>query len=57
MLTAIVLCFKLKSSTMFFSLVVVSLLILAGEAADDLDLDVEGEDEMAYAVVSLNFNS
>ena len=39
---------------MFFSLVVVSLLLFAGKAAGhhDLDPDVEGEDEMGIAVVS-----
>ena len=45
---------KAESSTMFFSLVVVSLLIHAGKAASDLDADHEGEDEMEFAVVSLN---
>ena len=39
---------------MFFSLVAVSLLLFAGKAAGDLDLDpdIEGEDEMMVAVVS-----
>jgi len=37
---------------MFFSLAVITLLIHAGKAASDLDLDVEGEDEMAFALVS-----
>ena len=41
---------------MFFSLAVITLLIHAGRAASDLDLDVEGEDEMAYALVSLSFS-
>jgi len=31
---------------MFFSLVVVSLLIHAGKASSDIEPDVEGEDEM-----------
>ena len=42
---------------MFFSLAVITLLIHAGRAASDLDPDVEGEDEMAYALVSLSFLS
>ena len=41
---------------MFFSLVVVSLLLVSGRAASDLDPNTEGEDEMEYAVVSLNFS-
>ena len=41
---------------MFFSLVVVSLLFVSGRAASDPDPDNhEGEDEMEFAVVSLNF--
>ena len=52
MLTAIVFCFKKKTSTMFFSLVVVSLLLVSGSAASDLDPSTEGEDEMNFAVVS-----
>ena len=55
-LTAIVFCFKQKSTIMFFSLVVVSLLLVSGRAASDLDPNTEGEDEMEYAVVSLNFS-
>ena len=41
---------------MFFSLVVVSLLLVSGRAASDLDPNTEGEDEMDFAVVSLNFS-
>ena len=37
---------------MLFSLAVITLFIYAGKAASDLDLDVEGEDEMAFALVS-----
>ena len=37
---------------MFFSLVVVSLLLVSGSAASDLDPSTEGEDEMNFAVVS-----
>ena len=62
MLTAIAFCFKKKSSTMFFSLVVVSLFVVSCRAdsgldPDDSDLDPnnEGEDEMQLAVVSLGF--
>jgi len=39
---------------MFFSLAVVSLLLVSGSAADDVDPDNEGEDEMNIAVVSLS---
>ena len=55
-LAAIVFCLKQKSSSMLFSLVVVSLLIHAGRAAGDLDADLGGEDEMDFALVSLNFS-
>ena len=41
---------------MIFSLVVVSLLLVSGRAASDLDPNTEGDDEMEYAVVSLNFS-
>ena len=41
---------------MFFSLVVVSLLLVSGRAASDLDPNAEGEDEMEFALVSLNFS-
>ena len=43
---------------MFFSLVVVSLLLFAGKVAGvpQLDPDTEGEDEMDIAVVSSNFS-
>lgn len=37
---------------MFSSFVVVSLLLVSGSAANDLDPDNEGEDEMDNAVVS-----
>ena len=56
-LTAIVFCFKQKSSIMFFSLVVLSLFLASGRAASDLDPNTEGEDEMEFAVVSLKFSS
>ena len=39
---------------MFFSLVVVSLFLVSGSAASDLDPNTEGEDEMQLAVVSLS---
>ena len=43
---------------MFFSLVVVSLLLFVGKVAGhhDLDPDTEGEDEMDLAVVSSEFS-
>lgn len=56
-LTAIVFFFKKKSSTMFFSLGVVSLLLVSGRAASDLDPDTEGVDKMEFAVVSLILSS
>ena len=56
-LTAIVFCFKQKSSIMFFSLVVLSLFLASGRAASDLDPNNEGEDEMEFAVVSSKFSS
>ena len=37
---------------MFYSLVVVSLLLVSGDAVSDLDPTTEGEDEMYFAVVS-----
>lgn len=52
MLTAIVFCLQKKSSTMFFPLVVVSLLLVSDSAASDLDPSAEGVDEMAFAEVS-----
>ena len=39
---------------MFFSLVVVSLLLVSGEAVSDLDPNTEGENEMSFALVSLS---
>ena len=39
---------------MFFSLVVVSLLLVSEGAVSDLDPSTEGEDEMNFAVVSLS---
>ena len=56
MLTAIAFCFKKKSPTMFFSLVVVSLFLVSCRADSDLDPNNEGEDEMELAVVSLALN-
>ena len=41
---------------MFFSLVVVSLLLVSVSAASDLDPSTEGEDEMNFAVVSQSKN-
>lgn len=44
---------------MFYSLVVVSLFLVSGDAVSDLDPTTEGEDEMYFAVVSsiLSLNS
>lgn len=53
LLTAIVFCLK-KSSTMFISLIVISLLI-AGRGANELG-ELEGEEEMMFAFVSINFS-
>ena len=43
-----------ESSTMFFRLVVISLLLVSGSAASDVDPGNEGEDEMELVLVSLS---